>query len=121
MFLILLKFIFLKIPDKCKSIDFERKYKCVFWDFDTQNWNTTGCIYTKVEDDMHRCVCNHMTHFAVLVEFNPYEDVEPKTGQKCQSCQVLLEYATYIGLSISNLCLVLTIIIYLVQIKYELC
>ncbi|XP_053561185.1 adhesion G-protein coupled receptor G7 [Bombina bombina] len=44
-------------------------YACVFWDYVKNDWNTAGC--TKIANDLGllRCICNHTTNFAVLMNF----------------------------------------------------
>ena len=45
---------------------------CVSWDFDAAggqgNWTRVGCKTQKTDDpNIIRCICNHLTNFAVLV------------------------------------------------------
>ena len=58
---------FFKIENHCDTGNYTRKYKCGFWDLNELIWNTTGCNYTQISSDVHKCTCNHMTHFGVLV------------------------------------------------------
>ncbi|KAM4701857.1 adhesion G-protein coupled receptor G7 [Discoglossus pictus] len=44
-------------------------YACVFWDYYTNDWNTTGCSKVINNSDLLRCTCNHTTNFAVLMSF----------------------------------------------------
>lgn len=60
---------------KKSALDCEQKakkvnYKCVFWNFTLNQWDTSGCNYTSVKKDVHECNCNHMTSFAVLMVSN---------------------------------------------------
>lgn len=41
--------------------------RCVYWDFGTLNWTTSGCSKAIAEDGIIICHCNHLTNFAVLV------------------------------------------------------
>ena len=40
---------------------------CVSWDFNIQNWTTTGCNTSVGLGGIITCRCNHLTNFAVLV------------------------------------------------------
>ena len=45
-----------------------KKYSCVYWNYDNSTWDTKGCVYTLITDNnIHKCVCNHLTSFAVLL------------------------------------------------------
>ena len=45
--------------------------KCVFWDFDSNNWSSKGCrkVVSNINGNFQQvqCFCNHMTHFAVIL------------------------------------------------------
>nr|XP_025968112.1 adhesion G-protein coupled receptor G7 [Dromaius novaehollandiae] len=74
-----------------------RDHACVFWDYTTNDWSTTGC--TKGRDQFLRCKCNHTTNFAVLMAFQiKYNYAKP------------LEYISYIGIGLSIAGLVITIL-----------
>ncbi|CAL4108058.1 unnamed protein product [Meganyctiphanes norvegica] len=56
----------------------KRDYKCVFWDF-TKNsnkggWSTDGCRLGTPRNGYSVCLCNHLTSFAQLINFN---DIDP--------------------------------------------
>uniref|UniRef100_A0A8C5QLI3 Uncharacterized protein n=1 Tax=Leptobrachium leishanense TaxID=445787 RepID=A0A8C5QLI3_9ANUR len=66
------------------------KLECVFWD--GKRWSSSGCD-TKRENSTHTlCSCSHLSSFAILTSF----EEEHKT------------VLTYIGLSVSLLCLALS-------------
>ncbi|XP_043361813.1 adhesion G-protein coupled receptor G7 [Dermochelys coriacea] len=72
-------------------------YACVFWDYDANDWNTTGC--TKKGEKKLRCSCNHTTNFAVLMSFRiNYKYAKP------------LEIVSNIGSGFSIAGLVITIL-----------
>ncbi|KAM5181960.1 adhesion G-protein coupled receptor G7 [Mantella aurantiaca] len=63
------------------------QYACVYWDYDKSEWNTTGCEKLSSLNDTSplRCVCNHTTNFAVLMNFrenitHPELDIVSTTG-----------------------------------------
>ncbi|TFK05351.1 Adhesion G-protein coupled receptor G7 [Platysternon megacephalum] len=73
-------------------------YACVFWDYNANDWSTTGC--TKEGNEMElRCRCNHTTSFAVLMSFKiNYKYAKP------------LEIVSNIGSGFSIAGLVITIL-----------
>ncbi|XP_078381924.1 adhesion G protein-coupled receptor L4-like isoform X6 [Oculina patagonica] len=90
-----------------------RKRDCMFWD-DTESspsgWSGQGC-HVKMMDNLHtECTCNHLTHFAVLMQFDtedgPGHDTISETDKK------VLEIITYLGLTLSLIGIALTIIGY---------
>ncbi|KAI0240394.1 hypothetical protein LSAT2_008937 [Lamellibrachia satsuma] len=83
---------------------------CVFWDFDALDgrgdWSSEGCWYNGSQDGRIICMCDHMTNFAVLA------DVE---ATKLPESHILaLSIITIIGVSLSMLGLVLTILSFVV-------
>ncbi|XP_077861447.1 uncharacterized protein LOC100373893 [Saccoglossus kowalevskii] len=81
--------------------------RCAFWDPDISEWSVVGCY---LDDDASNsshtvCHCNHLTNFAILMQFTEPIDLGVHDD--------VLEYLTYIGTSISVLCLVITLLIYL--------
>ncbi|XP_033116034.1 adhesion G-protein coupled receptor G6-like isoform X2 [Anneissia japonica] len=85
-----------------------KKATCVFWDFGLQrgvgDWSTAGCITNK-ENGMITCNCNHLTHFAVLVEFRD-SDVSGNT-------LLALELISRLGCLVSIACLFATLIAFI--------
>ncbi|KAJ8351256.1 hypothetical protein SKAU_G00227320 [Synaphobranchus kaupii] len=53
------------------------KVKCVYWNLhsndDRGGWDTTGCERNSTALDHTTCLCNHLTHFAVLVDISRYK------------------------------------------------
>ncbi|XP_015773509.1 PREDICTED: adhesion G-protein coupled receptor G2-like [Acropora digitifera] len=48
--------------------------RCMFWNFKINstvngNWSEEGCSLKKSDDNKIICVCNHLTNFAVLMQF----------------------------------------------------
>ncbi|XP_073789632.1 adhesion G protein-coupled receptor F4-like isoform X2 [Danio rerio] len=74
--------------------------QCVFWNFDFDAWDSTGCEVKQVGNDsgIITCECNHTTSFSILM--SPF-DIDRK----------VLAYITYIGVSISMASLILCLII----------
>ncbi|XP_049336799.1 adhesion G protein-coupled receptor F5 [Astyanax mexicanus] len=78
--------------------------QCVFWNFSLLDgiggWDSTGCeLKTDVNStDQVTCECNHTTSFSILMSTFPVDNV-------------ILDYITYIGVGISIICLILSLII----------
>lgn len=75
--------------------------QCVFWNFSFFNglggWDNTGCSPVMVNQTV-TCNCSHLTSFSILM--SPYSEDDP-----------LLDWITYIGVSISMASLVICLII----------
>ncbi|KAI3379422.1 hypothetical protein SNEBB_000532 [Seison nebaliae] len=72
----------------------------------TLEWKQDGCqLQNTTNSEYVVCECNHLTHFAVLMNFL---DVEISEQDK-----FALEIITYIGCSISIICLTLSLIIFI--------
>ncbi|XP_069101076.1 uncharacterized protein [Argopecten irradians] len=84
--------------------------KCAFWDFELNNklggWSTAGCVYNGQANGRDICLCDHLTNFAVLIDF--YGQAEPVDPDHDFSLSII----SLIGLSLSILGLSLTIISY---------
>ncbi|KAM3869195.1 adhesion G-protein coupled receptor G2-like [Diretmus argenteus] len=86
------------------------KAMCVFWDFALNNgsggWNPDGCSVRNSTDRETICGCNHLTSFAILLDFSR----EPLTNRLQAN---ILTYITYIGCGISAIFLSITLLTYL--------
>ncbi|XP_050414170.1 uncharacterized protein LOC126828473 isoform X2 [Patella vulgata] len=87
------------------------KTKCVFWDFKLDNyqggWSTEGCVYDGILYDKDCCMCDHLTNFAVLLDF--YGHSEPIDPIHDFSLSII----TLIGLSLSIFGLGMTIVTFI--------
>ncbi|CAH3159264.1 unnamed protein product [Pocillopora meandrina] len=88
----------------------EGEKKCVFWSGLSESpggFSETGChvVTSKSNSEETVCSCNHLTHFAVLLDYNgsPRLTVEDET---------IHEIITYVGLSLSIFAILLTIVLY---------
>ncbi|XP_066023909.1 adhesion G-protein coupled receptor D1-like [Pocillopora verrucosa] len=82
----------------------------MFWSGSSESsdrFSGKGChmVTSKSNSEESVCSCNHLTHFAVLLDYNgsPELTEEDKT---------ILEIITYLGLSLSIFAILLTIILY---------
>ncbi|XP_020617850.1 adhesion G protein-coupled receptor L4-like isoform X2 [Orbicella faveolata] len=84
---------------------------CMFWsgysEKNPDGWSDEGCHVVRSESSsvQTECSCNHMTHFAVLVGYGDNLEIT-KTDEK------ILTILTYIGLAVSIIGIILTIISY---------
>ncbi|XP_064387784.1 uncharacterized protein LOC135335951 [Halichondria panicea] len=80
--------------------------RCVSWDFVSDSWITDGCTTEVMNETTFRCSCTHLTNFAVLVDI----------CQRAQDCMndttvdQVLSFISYIGIALSCVGLVVTII-----------
>jgi len=85
---------------------------CVFWEFVNEGnsvngrWSKQGCDVSKEESNKTTtvCVCNHLTHFAILL--SPRVEVPEHHA-------AALGIIGYVGVSISLVCLLLTVAAFL--------
>ena len=113
------------------NIDFTHLHKqmsdpiCVYWNSDKEAWSDNGCYVVSSNEEVTRCQCQHLTHFALLMRFpedmdiqsigsgiifdNGVSDVYAKKNEDSTSSTVItLEIATYI---ISTVCLIILILL----------
>ena len=54
------------------------KIFCLFFFFlSPEGWSGQGCQTKIINDSQTECVCNHLTHFAVLMDFTENGDSVP--------------------------------------------
>ena len=56
--------------------------KCVYWDTQANKWSDEGCSVVQSSDALTECDCNHLTNFAVIMDFNGNLDDADKVGKK---------------------------------------
>ncbi|RMX43965.1 hypothetical protein pdam_00024314, partial [Pocillopora damicornis] len=71
-------------------------------------WSGQGCSVKYMDESQTECSCNHLTHFAVLMQFGtePYNEDLSETDNK------ILEILTYMGLTLSLIGITMTILGY---------
>uniref|UniRef100_W5LWH5 Adhesion G-protein coupled receptor G6 n=1 Tax=Lepisosteus oculatus TaxID=7918 RepID=W5LWH5_LEPOC len=90
----------------------EPKPVCVFWDFTLKNgsggWSGDGCaVSPESNSNMTICLCNHLTHFGVLM------DISGAAHQIDQQNTKILTFITYIGCGISAIFSAATLLTYI--------
>ncbi|XP_068571143.1 adhesion G-protein coupled receptor G6 [Cebidichthys violaceus] len=87
----------------------EDKVHCVFWDFlkngGRGGWNSGGCETRSISANRTSCLCDHLTHFAVLLDVSrtPISDADNQ----------ILTVISYLGCGISSIFLGITLLTYL--------
>ncbi|XP_024424408.2 putative adhesion G protein-coupled receptor E4P [Desmodus rotundus] len=78
------------------------KHLCVYWEGSQEggSWSTEGCALVGSNDSYTVCKCFHLSSFAVLMALVPQADP-------------ILAVVTYVGLSLSLLCLLLAALTFL--------
>jgi G protein-coupled receptor 64/G protein-coupled receptor 112 len=71
----------------------------------TAQWSTEGCYLNNITIHSVSCICDHLTHFAVLM------DIEQKSTPKF--VEQVLSIITLVGLLLSSIGLCLTILTFL--------
>ncbi|CAH3165293.1 unnamed protein product, partial [Pocillopora meandrina] len=90
----------------------DTKRQCVFWnEFNEESpdgWSGEGCHVVTSESDSEEteCSCNHLTHFAVLLE---YDGTQTITGTHQKTLNIL----TYMGLALSLIGITITVFSYI--------
>ncbi|XP_065910885.1 adhesion G protein-coupled receptor L3-like isoform X2 [Dysidea avara] len=86
---------------------------CGFWNFSINNgrggWDTTGVDVIELNDQVIRCNSSHLTSFAVLVDVDGSEPVGQNSPEKRA-----LSIVSYIGCTISLICLLISIALLLI-------
>ncbi|XP_066023133.1 adhesion G protein-coupled receptor L4-like [Pocillopora verrucosa] len=88
----------------------ERKKACVFWkgfNRSSEGFSGGGCHVVESESNSEEtvCSCNHLTHFAVLLDYNGSSGLTEED-------ETILEIITYVGLSLSIIGIIWTVILY---------
>ncbi|XP_078382430.1 adhesion G protein-coupled receptor L4-like [Oculina patagonica] len=90
--------------------------ECVFWNFSEDNpegWSGKGCRTRSISNSQTECVCNHLTHFAVLMDYTDSGDSVPGQTLPSEKDDKILTILTHVGMALSLTGVVLTIISYL--------
>ncbi|XP_060040576.1 adhesion G protein-coupled receptor E2-like, partial [Erinaceus europaeus] len=88
-----------------KHLEPGHKALCVFWEREQNgsgHWGTTGCRTVNRAANVTTCQCTHLSSFAVLMLF-----------LSAQEEDFVLDVITYVGLSLSLLCLLLAALTFL--------
>ncbi|KAJ8020260.1 Adhesion G-protein coupled receptor G6 [Holothuria leucospilota] len=95
-------------PKENKSIS--KNTSCVFWDFQLNDgsgdWSDEGCTFKGATNQSVTCECNHLTNFAVLMDYMDEVEVMPVAYQN------FLNVVTIIGCSLSILGLSTTLVVF---------
>ncbi|PFX13493.1 putative G-protein coupled receptor 133 [Stylophora pistillata] len=95
---------------KFSNLRVDGEKKCMFWSGFSEGsdgFSDSGCqvVTSKSNSEETVCSCNHLTHFAVLVDYNGIPGLT-------KGDETNLEFITYVGLSLSIIGILLTIMLY---------
>ncbi|KAL1266599.1 hypothetical protein QQF64_002274 [Cirrhinus molitorella] len=86
----------------------DQDVQCVYWDFNKNDgyggWNPKGCWTYNSSSDYTTCLCDHMTHFGVLLDVSR-TPIDEKNEQ-------ILTLITYMGCGVSSCFLGITVLTY---------
>ncbi|XP_016085130.1 adhesion G-protein coupled receptor G4-like [Sinocyclocheilus grahami] len=86
----------------------KKDVQCVYWDFNKNDgyggWNPKGCWTYNSSSDYTTCLCDHMTHFGVLLDVSR-TPIDEKNEQ-------ILTLITYMGCGVSSCFLGITVLTY---------
>ncbi|XP_051541847.1 adhesion G-protein coupled receptor G4 [Myxocyprinus asiaticus] len=86
----------------------DQDVQCVFWDFNKNDgyggWNPNGCWTYNVSNDYTTCLCDHLTHFGVLLDVSR-TPIDAKNEK-------ILTLITYMGCGVSSCFLGITVLTY---------
>ncbi|KAH7706260.1 latrophilin-like protein 2, partial [Aphelenchoides avenae] len=80
---------------------------CVYWKVADNKWDDAGCMLVETNDEYTKCSCNHLTSFAILMDF--YGDVEESLSPVNSA---ILEAITVFGCSLSATCLFVCVVVF---------
>uniref|UniRef100_A0A3B5L804 Adhesion G protein-coupled receptor G4b n=1 Tax=Xiphophorus couchianus TaxID=32473 RepID=A0A3B5L804_9TELE len=86
----------------------DRQVQCVYWNFNKNGhggWDDHGCRKYNSTPDYTTCLCDHLTHFGVLLDVSRTQ-LDPLHEQ-------ILTIITYVGCGVSSLFLGITILTYI--------
>ncbi|KAL2094694.1 hypothetical protein ACEWY4_009413 [Coilia grayii] len=89
----------------------ENDVLCVFWNFNKENnhgglgsWDPTGCSLNNTSHHYTTCLCDHLTHFGVLLDLS--RTPVDKTNER------ILTIISYVGCGVSSVFLGVTVLTY---------
>ncbi|KAM6907206.1 adhesion G-protein coupled receptor G2 [Xenentodon cancila] len=100
------------IPNTCISLSsllkLQKDVQCMYWNFNKNNghggWDGHGCRKHNSSSENTTCLCDHLTHFGVLLDVSRTE-LDPADEQ-------ILTIITYTGCGVSSLFLGITVLTY---------
>nr|XP_058947384.1 adhesion G-protein coupled receptor D1-like [Pocillopora verrucosa] len=81
--------------------------RCMFWSGLSKSFSEEGChvVTSKSNSEETVCSCNHLTHFAVLIDYD-------SSTKLTEEDETILKIITHVGLSLSIVGILLTFILY---------
>ncbi|XP_066023223.1 adhesion G protein-coupled receptor L4-like [Pocillopora verrucosa] len=88
--------------------------ECVFWDMfgdGPVGWSAQGCLTRIMSESQTECKCNHLTHFAVLMDIT--ESKDESNARDTKENDKILTVLTHVGMALSLAGVSITIISYI--------
>ncbi|XP_067947450.1 mucin-22-like [Watersipora subatra] len=79
---------------------------CTYWDWELSRWSQEGVTLVERTADYTVCDSDHLTHFALLLDVNPYDGVLDEKNT------AILTYLSYVGCAISLCGALITLLTY---------
>ncbi|KAI6184754.1 CBN-LAT-2 protein [Aphelenchoides bicaudatus] len=87
--------------------------RCVYWEVLENRWATDGCRLISTNKTQTQCSCNHLTCFAILMDFTDSLTVYGGQNGKSKRWQAnILDALTTIGCTVSIICLFLCLLVF---------
>ncbi|KAJ1369928.1 protein of unknown function (DUF3497) [Parelaphostrongylus tenuis] len=80
--------------------------RCVYWDLNNKKWSTDGCRIISTDFEATKCACNHLTSFAVLMDFSG------KVSKYSGAIAAALDVVSIIGCALSIVCLTMSLFVF---------
>jgi hypothetical protein len=88
---------------------------CVYWEVLEGKWSREGCSLIESNRTVTKCSCNHLTSFAILMDFTDSLAIYGgQLGKPRQWQARVLDLLTVVGCSISIVCLAICVLIFTV-------
>ena len=76
--------------------------KCAYWNTSSNNWSFEGCDLMEHNANYTRCLCNHLTNFAVIMDVNGnLDDMDGVSNpnihnsRNCNSTKTYIDYRRF--------------------------
>ncbi|KAJ8396518.1 hypothetical protein AAFF_G00018240 [Aldrovandia affinis] len=92
-----------------RPVDLKDEVECVYWNFSENGgfggWDSSGCSKHNTSADQTTCVCDHLTHFGVLVDLS--------RAPVSEKDKEILTVISYLGCGISSVFLGVSLLTYM--------
>ena len=81
---------------------------CVFWDVAKNSWSSDGCRLVSTSDTATECQCQHLTNFAIIMDFNGNLDDANKVGPTMIlfDCRLMVKFSSSSSVEVFLMCII---------------